>query len=141
MSASRNDQKERVLVALDGSPAAKTALPVARAIATQLHVQLTILHVAPTRIPLEILRQRLDPITSIALSLTYAFSVPFWGECAGVEIYTLNALLMGLTLLALGTEARWKWPVVIYAYQVGCLAIRSSSPKLTPRHHAWNLTS
>lgn len=60
MSASRNDQKERILVALDGSPAAKTALPVARAIARQLHAQLTVLHVAPTRIPIETLRQRLE---------------------------------------------------------------------------------
>lgn len=60
MSASRNILKERILVALDGSPAAKTALPVARAIARQLHAQLTILHVAPTNIPMETLRQRLD---------------------------------------------------------------------------------
>jgi len=60
MSASRNDQTERVLVALDGSPAAKTALPVARAVARQLHARLTVLHVAPTRIPMETLRRRLD---------------------------------------------------------------------------------
>jgi nucleotide-binding universal stress UspA family protein len=49
----------RILVALDGSAAAKTALPVARAAANQLHAHLTILHIAPTRLPAEVWRQRL----------------------------------------------------------------------------------
>ncbi len=60
MSASQTDLNKSVLVALDGSPAAKAALPVARAIARQIHARLVILHVAPTHIPEETLRQRLD---------------------------------------------------------------------------------
>ena len=40
-----------VLVALDGSPAAKTALPIARIFASQLGANLEILHVAPTHLP------------------------------------------------------------------------------------------
>lgn len=39
--------RQRVVVPLDGSVAAATALPVARAIAAQLHAGLTILHVNP----------------------------------------------------------------------------------------------
>lgn len=49
-----------VMVALDGSPAAKTALPIARAVARQLQARLTILHVAPTKVPAQVLRQRLN---------------------------------------------------------------------------------
>ena len=60
MSASQTDLNKSVLVALDGSPAAKTALPVARAIAKQIHARLTILHVAPTKIPDATRRRRLD---------------------------------------------------------------------------------
>ena len=56
----QNDHYTSVMVALDGSPAARTALPVARALARQLHARLTILHVAPTKAPPEILRRRLD---------------------------------------------------------------------------------
>lgn len=56
----QNDQNTSVMVALDGSPAARTALPLARAIARQLQARLTILHVAPTKLPYEVLRRRLD---------------------------------------------------------------------------------
>lgn len=48
-----------VLVALDGSPAAKTALPVARVMAAQLGARLEILHVAPAHLPEAIVQQRL----------------------------------------------------------------------------------
>lgn len=48
-----------VLIALDGSPAAKTALPVARIIAAQLGARLEILHVAPTHLPETAVQQRL----------------------------------------------------------------------------------
>lgn len=52
-------QPTRVLVALDGSTAAQTALPIARRMARQLGIELCILHVAPTRVPEEVVRNRL----------------------------------------------------------------------------------
>ena len=45
----QNGHGAAVLVALDGSSAAATALPVARLVAAQLHAGIEILHVAPTR--------------------------------------------------------------------------------------------
>ncbi len=59
MSAPQPSRRRSVLVALDGSPAAATALPVARLVAAQLNAGLKVLHVAPTRVPTEVLRQRL----------------------------------------------------------------------------------
>ena len=49
----------RVLVALDGSEAARTALPIARRAALQLGVPLDILHVSPVTVPEEVVRSRL----------------------------------------------------------------------------------
>ena len=54
-----NHRPARLLVALDGSQAARTALPIARSVAEQLGVQLNILHVSPTSIPEEVVRSRL----------------------------------------------------------------------------------
>lgn len=48
-----------VLVALDGSPAAAVALPVARSIATQLGGAIAILHIAAAPLPVADLRRRL----------------------------------------------------------------------------------
>lgn len=63
MSKSQQDESRRVLVALDGSPAAQAALPVARTIARQLHARLAMLYVATREevdLPAEALWQRLD---------------------------------------------------------------------------------
>lgn len=59
LHSSRDTHGASVLVALDGSPAAETALPFARAIATQLGAQLEILHVAPAHLPNAAVRVRL----------------------------------------------------------------------------------
>ena len=52
-------QRTKVLVALDGSPAAATALPMARTIAARLDAAITILHSATVPVPVADLRQRL----------------------------------------------------------------------------------
>jgi nucleotide-binding universal stress UspA family protein len=48
-----------VLVALDGSPAAATALPVARAVAAQLHATIQVLHAEPSLVDEAELRRQL----------------------------------------------------------------------------------
>jgi nucleotide-binding universal stress UspA family protein len=59
MNTRVKDPQASVLVALDGSPAARTALPVARVIAAQLGATLRILYVAPSRVPESVMRERL----------------------------------------------------------------------------------
>ncbi|MGO8946106.1 MAG: universal stress protein [Ktedonobacterales bacterium] len=49
----------RILVALDGSAAARTALPIARQIAKQFGLELDILHVTPSHVPEDVVRSRL----------------------------------------------------------------------------------
>lgn len=63
MSAAEATLRPRVLVALDGSPAASTALPIARLVAAQLGATLSILHVAPQPLSEDELRAllHLDP--------------------------------------------------------------------------------
>ncbi len=51
-----------------------------------------------------------------ALSLVFAFSPVFWEETAGVEIYTLNVLLVGLTFLSLESSSSRKWLMTIYLF-------------------------
>ena len=51
MHATTPGRTERVLVALDGSPAAATALPVAQTVARQLSATLELLHVGATLPP------------------------------------------------------------------------------------------
>lgn len=51
--------RTKVLVALDGSPAAATALPIARTIAAKLDAAIAILHSAAVPVPAADLRQRL----------------------------------------------------------------------------------
>jgi nucleotide-binding universal stress UspA family protein len=66
-----NDVGERplVLVALDGSPASATALPVAQVIADQLGAEIAILHIPTPEISLAALRQRLRRLTVTPLPL------------------------------------------------------------------------
>jgi len=59
MSIYTPTQRTKVLVALDGSPAAATALPMARMIAAQLDAAITILHSAAVPVPAADLRERL----------------------------------------------------------------------------------
>ena len=59
MSIYTPTQRTKVLVALDGSPAAATALPMARTIAAKLDAAIMILHSATVPVPAADLRQRL----------------------------------------------------------------------------------
>ncbi|MBX5489536.1 MAG: universal stress protein [Chloroflexi bacterium] len=60
MTAQPSDAAPRVLVALDGSPAAVTALPVARVVADQLGARVEILYIAPDHAPAGDLWERLQ---------------------------------------------------------------------------------
>lgn len=48
-----------VLVALDGSEAARAALPIAARVAEQSSIELDILHVSPIQVPEDLVRDRL----------------------------------------------------------------------------------
>lgn len=58
-----------VLVALDGSPASATALPVAHVIAAQLDAEVAILHIPTPEISLTALRERVRQLTAAPLPL------------------------------------------------------------------------
>jgi nucleotide-binding universal stress UspA family protein len=60
MSTSAWPPRRAVLLALDGSPAAATAAPAARLLASQLDAILRVLHVAPDDAPADVLRERLQ---------------------------------------------------------------------------------
>lgn len=59
MSTAQPEPRPRVLVALDGSPAAATAFPLARVVAAQLGAAVEILHCAAAPLPDSELRERL----------------------------------------------------------------------------------
>ncbi|MCK4655507.1 MAG: DUF2723 domain-containing protein [candidate division Zixibacteria bacterium] len=63
-----------------------------------------------------IFNRRLGSWPALILSLLFAFSPVFWAETSGVEIYTLNALLIGLTFLVLVGKQTWKWPMAAYLF-------------------------
>ncbi len=63
------EERPHVLVALDGSPASATALPVAQVIADQLGAEVAILHIPTPEISLAALRQRLRRLTATPLPL------------------------------------------------------------------------
>ena len=78
-----------------------------------------------------IMRRRLDDVTSFGLALCWAFAAIFWAETNGVEIYTLNVLLIVLTYFALESESAYKWPLTIYLFGL-CLCNHPSSLALAP---------
>lgn len=78
-----------------------------------------------------IMQRRLDDFSSFGLSLCWAFATIFWAETNGVEIYTLNILLIVLTYLALESESAVKWPLTIYLFGL-CLCNHPSSLALAP---------
>jgi tetratricopeptide (TPR) repeat protein len=63
-----------------------------------------------------IFSRRLGSWLASILSLLFAFSPVFWAETSGVEIYTLNVLLIGLTFLVLQGKHTWKWPMAAYLF-------------------------
>ena len=63
-----------------------------------------------------IFRRDLDCWLAALLSLLWAFCPLLWAETAGVEIYTLNMLLISLTFLAMESTKRWKWPMAVYLF-------------------------
>lgn len=78
-----------------------------------------------------IMRRRLDDLSSFGLALCWAFTAIFWAETNGVEIYTLNVLLIVATYLALESESSYKWPLTIYLFGL-CLCNHPSSLALVP---------
>lgn len=50
------------------------------------------------------------------LSVLFAFSPLFWAETAGVEIYTLNLLLISITLYVIESGYHFKWLLAIYLF-------------------------
>ncbi len=63
-----------------------------------------------------ILRRKLDPLTSTGLALLFAFSPLVWAETVGIEIYTLNVLLIGAAYLAIESEHPRRWPLMVYLF-------------------------
>lgn len=63
-----------------------------------------------------VLRRRLSKWLSMALSLVFAFCPVFWAETAGVEVYTLNLLLIALALWAAESTHPRRWLVAAYAF-------------------------
>lgn len=78
-----------------------------------------------------IMRQRLDDLSSLGLALCWAFTAIFWAETNGVEIYTLNILLIVTIYLALESDTSYKWPLTIYLFGL-CLCNHPSSLALVP---------
>ena len=73
MKGAKGSASPRVMVALDGSSAAATALPVALAVAEQLSARVQVLHVASARIAAPVLRRQLhvdsDELKGLEISL------------------------------------------------------------------------
>ena len=54
--------------------------------------------------------------SAMFLSLIWAFTPIFWEETAGIEVYTLNLLLISLVFFTLEQERPWKWPLAAYLF-------------------------
>lgn len=61
-----------------------------------------------------IVRRSLDNLTSAGLALVWAFTSYFWSETNGVEIYTLNILLIALIYFTLESDSPKKWFILTY---------------------------
>lgn len=78
-----------------------------------------------------ILRRHLSDLTALGLSLIWAFTPIFWAETNGVEIYTLNVLLIALCFYALESRTPYRWPLTIYLFGL-CLTNHPSALALAP---------
>ncbi|MGB5106003.1 MAG: DUF2723 domain-containing protein [Candidatus Zixiibacteriota bacterium] len=78
-----------------------------------------------------ILRKYLGEIAAFGLALVWAFTPIFWAETNGVEVYTLNVLLIGLTYLSVESESTVKWPLTVYFFGL-CLCNHPSAIALAP---------
>lgn len=54
--------------------------------------------------------------SAVFISLIWAFTPTFWEETSGVEIYTLNLLLISLIFLLLECDKPWKWAMLSYLF-------------------------
>ncbi len=78
-----------------------------------------------------IFRRGLSDWTALALGLVWAFTPIFWAETNGVEIYTLNVLLIALCYWALESEGEKRWPLIVYLFGL-CLCNHPSALALVP---------
>jgi len=93
-------------------------------------------------------RRRLSLWLSALLSLIWAFTPVFWAETAGVEIYSLNLLLIVLTLIAVQSSHHRKWLITAYLFGLS-LTNHPSAMSILPvlvflfikekRYRQWNL--
>lgn len=63
-----------------------------------------------------IFQRYLSRWAAMILSLLWAFTPLFWAETAGVEIYTLNMLLIALAFLAIESNHPRRWLIIIYIF-------------------------
>ncbi len=78
-----------------------------------------------------IFRRSLNNWTAMALGLVWAFTPIFWAETNGVEIYTLNVLLIALCYWALERDGEKRWPLIVYLFGL-CLCNHPSALALSP---------
>jgi tetratricopeptide (TPR) repeat protein len=69
--------------------------------------------------------------SALFLSLIWGFTPVFWEETTGIEIYTLNLLLMSIIFLTLERKKAWKWPLATYLFALS-LANHPSALTLLP---------
>ncbi len=78
-----------------------------------------------------ICRKYVDDVSAVAVSLVWAFTPAFWVQAVSVDVFSLNLLLILLTLLALMSDARYKWLLVFFLYGL-CLDGHPTSLSLAP---------
>ncbi|MCD6163419.1 MAG: DUF2723 domain-containing protein [candidate division Zixibacteria bacterium] len=61
-------------------------------------------------------RRYLNQWPAMILSLIWAFTPLFWSETAGVEIYTFNMLLIALIFLAIESNHKRRWLIIVYLF-------------------------
>jgi hypothetical protein len=78
-----------------------------------------------------LLRRDISDIPAAVLGLVWAFTPGFWAQASGVEVYNTNLLVVLLTLLALQSNLRYKWPLTLYLFGLA-LCGHPSSLALAP---------
>ncbi len=123
----------RVLVALDGSEAARAALPIAARVAEQSGIELDILHVSPIQVPEDLVRDQLalgtndeqagrlyihvgkaaagilemanDPATELVVLSTHGYALPEQGSLGRVAEAVINVSRRPILLVRPESEA------------------------------------